>query len=190
MVEQALGAVTPPTQLVLVSPDKTPSQGLAKADPNLRSFEECLGRYETETEVESIHTFAAPTSILTADETTTTTVCTGISKANLKTDAKLKLEITSGENRKQSFSTIIDSVKPKPWHLIRKRGIIPDGLVQTQLNHFRKLTNGDKGEGELFQSTLCWTNAKAAKRKGGNLDSPKANTQRKDNNLVGKPEKL
>ena len=136
--------------------------------------------------VEIIHTSATTSSLLTADETTTTRVCTGMSNANLKTDAKLKLEITSGENRKPTFSTIIDCEEPKPWHLIRKRGIIPDGLVQTQLNHFRKLTNGDKGEEELFQSTLCSTNGKTAKRTVRNLDSPKANKQRKYINLVAK----
>ena len=98
-----------------------------------------------------------------------------------------KLEITSKKNNeRKSLSTILDSVKPKPWHLIKKCGIIPEGLVQTRLNQFRKLTNENKGEGALFQTTLCSTNGKTAKRKGGNLDSPKANKQRRDVDLVAK----
>ena len=63
------------------------------------------------------------------------------------------LEITSKKNNeRKSLSTILDSVKPKPWHLIKKCGIIPDGLVQTPLNHL-KLTNGNKGEGALYQDS-------------------------------------
>ena len=70
---KALGAVTPPTQLVFASPAKTPSLGLANANPNQSNFQECKGRSGIETEeVESIHTFETTTSILTANATTTT----------------------------------------------------------------------------------------------------------------------
>ena len=95
---KALGAVT---QLVFESPAKTPSLGLANANPNQSNFEECVGISEIETEVESIHAFETITSILTADGTTTATLCTGTSKANLKTEdnnINLELELTSERN--------------------------------------------------------------------------------------------
>ena len=98
---------------------------------------------------------------------TTTTVCTGaITNPNSKAKPKPK---TVG-SRMPSFTTLVNSLKPKPWHLIKKHGIIRDGLVQTRLNHFRKLTNGGRGEDNVIQSNLCSTNERAGKRKGGNID--------------------
>ena len=46
------------------------------------------------------------------------------------------------------------SRKPKPMYFLKKRGIIPDGLVQTRLEHFRKIqkTNFDGGMGSANQS--------------------------------------
>ena len=72
------------------------------------------------------------------------------------------------------------SRKPKPWHVAKKRGIIPDGLVQARLSHFRLLTN--QGRGQLNESKLCSdsTNGKTGKRKAGILDSPNAIRQRRN----------
>ena len=74
-----------------------------------------------------------------------------------------------------SFSTLSPSRKPKPWHIKKKRGIIPDGLVQSRLNHFRMLTNGEGGRNKQ----LCSTNESPGKRGGSDLNSPKAGKQRK-----------
>ena len=159
---------------------------MAKADINPTGIEHCLEIYESE--AESIHAFETTTSLLRADATTTTTVCTDIVKSNLKKkpNHKKRLKLTSEQKIvKPSFSAIFDSVQPKPWHLIKKRGIIPDGLVQTRLTHFSKLTNGSKGKGDVYRPELCSTNGKASKRKGGNLESPKAK-QRRDINLEPK----
>ena len=37
------------------------------------------------------------------------------------------------------------SRKPKPMHIVKKRGIVPDGLVQARLTQFRLLTNQGRG---------------------------------------------
>ena len=37
------------------------------------------------------------------------------------------------------------SRKPKPWHVVKTRGIVPDGLVQAWLTHFQQLTNQGRG---------------------------------------------
>ena len=74
-----------------------------------------------------------------------------------------------------SFSTLSPSRKPKPWHIKKKRGIIPDGLVQSRLNHFRMLTNGEGGRNKQ----LCSTNESPGKRGGSDLNSPKVGKQRK-----------
>ena len=76
-----------------------------------------------------------------------------------------------------SISGIISSRKPKPWHLIKKRGIVPDGLVQARLTQFQQLTNQGRGESLGNNSGLGLTNGKAGKRKAGGLDSPGAKKQ-------------
>ena len=94
---------------------------------------------------------------------TTTTVCTG-AVTNPKTKAKPKQ--TSVGQQAPSFITLANSLKPKPWHLVKKRGIIPDGLVQTHLNHFRKLTNGGSREEDVIQTNLCSMRGLASVRAG------------------------
>ena len=93
---------------------------------------------------------------------------------------------TTIENRKATFVTflearnsdVISSRKPKPWHLVKKRGIIPDGLVQARLTHFKQLTNQGRGESVGVNSGFVLTNGKAGKRKAERLDSPGAKQQR------------
>ena len=47
---------------------------------------------------------------------------------------------------KISFETHLSKVKPKDWRLVRKRGIIPDGLVQGKLKSFiLKFPNLERG---------------------------------------------
>jgi hypothetical protein len=93
---------------------------------------------------------------------------------------------TTIENRKATFvnflearnSDVISSRKPKPWHLVKKRGIIPDGLVQARLTHFKQLTNQGRGESVGSNSGFALTNGKTEKRKAERLDSPGAKQQR------------
>ena len=61
---------------------------------------------------------------------TTTTVGSG-AKTNPKTKPTLV------DSPQTSFSALTTSLKPKPWHVVKKRGIVPDGLVQTHFNHFK-----------------------------------------------------
>ena len=77
-----------------------------------------------------------------------------------------------------SVSDVTSSRKPKPWHLVKKRGIIPDGLVQARLTHFKQLTNQGRGESVGGNSGFALTNGKAEKRKAERLDSPGAKQQR------------
>ena len=81
---------------------------------------------------------------------------------------------------KASLPVETSSRKPKPMHIVKKRGIIPDGLVQTRLNHFRQLTNQGIGNTNESKLILGLTNGKAEKRKAGNLDYPNANRQRRN----------
>ena len=59
-------------------------------------------------------------------------------------NTELEFQITDSKPRR----------KPKPMYFPKKRGIIPDGLVQTRLNHFRTLQkmNIDGGPGSANQS--------------------------------------
>ena len=59
------------------------------------------------------------------------------------------------------LSGIISSRKPKPWHLVKKRGIVPDGQVQARLTQFQQLTNQGRGESVGINSSLGLTNGKA-----------------------------
>jgi hypothetical protein len=93
---------------------------------------------------------------------------------------------TTMQNRKATFANFLEagnsdvtsSRKPKPWHLVKKRGIIPDGLVQARLTHFKQLTNQGRGESVGGNSGFALTNGKAEKRKAERLDSPGAKQQR------------
>ena len=78
-----------------------------------------------------------------------------------------------------SISVQNSSRKPKPWHLVKKRGIIPDGLLQARLTYFQQLTNQGRGDDGESKGVLGSTNGKAEKRKSGRLDSPGANKQRR-----------
>ena len=80
---------------------------------------------------------------------------------------------------KASISVKNLSRKPKPWHVVKKRGIVPDGLVQARLTHFQQLTNQGRGEGGESKSGLGSTNGRSEKRKAGGLDSPGACKQRR-----------
>ena len=82
------------------------------------------------------------------------------------------------DSHKTSFSALTKSLMPKPWHVIKKRDIIQDGLVQTRLNQFRKLTNEGRGESSVIISDLGSTNGRTGKRKAGTIDSPSAVRQR------------
>ena len=45
-----------------------------------------------------------------------------------------------------TFKISSTSVKPKDWKLVKKRGIIPDGLVQSKLKSFiSKFPNLERG---------------------------------------------
>ena len=97
-------------------------------------------------------------------------------QAGVQVQAGLELKSDSSSSIPQvSFSSLTTRIKPKPWHVTRKRGIIPDGLVQTRLNHFRMLTNR-KGGGT---KQICSTNESPGKRGGSYLNSPKAEKQRR-----------
>ena len=99
---------------------------------------------------------------------------------NIKNPTALHCKKATFMNLQQaSISGIISSRKPKPWHLIKKRGIVPDGLVQARLTHFQQLTNQGRGESVGSSSSLGLTNGKAGKRKAGGLDSPGATKQRR-----------
>jgi hypothetical protein len=90
-----MGARTPPPQLVLTSPGKTPGQGLAKADPNPTGSEHCLEIVEGEADLLSIHALETTTPMLREDATTTTTSCTNIEKSNLNTNQERKRKLNS-----------------------------------------------------------------------------------------------
>ena len=79
-----------------------------------------------------------------------------------------------------SISGIVSSRKPKPWHLIKKHGIVPDGLVQARLTQFQQLTNQGRGESVGIISGLGLTNGKSGKRKAERLDSPGAKQKRRN----------
>ena len=53
--------------------------------------------------------------------------------------------------------------RPKPWHIIKKRRIVPDGLVQARLTHFRKLSNKGMGADTDVVLSLGSTNGKTGK---------------------------
>ena len=78
-----------------------------------------------------------------------------------------------------SMSVQNSSRIPKPWHLVKKRGIIPDGLVQARLTYFQQLTNQGRGDYGESKRVLGSTNGKAEKQKAERLDSPGANKQRR-----------
>ena len=131
---------------------------------------------------------ATPKKICTRDDEFGPTVCSTprtllYEEMNVKkcqtgvhVQAKLGLKSSSSSNISEvSFSSVTPSRKSKPWHVIKKRGIIPDGLVQTRLNHFRLLTNGEGGN----IKQICSTNESPGKRRGSYLNSPKAEKQRK-----------
>ena len=129
-------------------------------------------------------------AVTTSSAGTRTTACTTGAVTNPKTKdkptSKANPKPTTVGNQEPSFTTLTESLKPKHWHLVKKRGIIPDGLVQTRLNHCRKLTNGSRGERDIIQTNFCSTNERAGKRKGGNLDSPSAVRHRRDKELEPK----
>ena len=97
-------------------------------------------------------------------------------QAGVQVQAELELESNSSSSIPQvSFSSLTTSTKPKPWHVTKKRGIIPDGLVQTRLTHFRMLTHRKGGGTKQIGST----NESPGKRGGSDLNSPKAEKQRR-----------
>jgi hypothetical protein len=95
---------------------------------------------------------------------------------------------TTVQSRKATFVNLVQASisgnisgrKPKPWHLVKKRGIVPDGLVQARLTQFQQLTNQGRGESVGISSGLGLTNGKAGKRKAERLDSPGAKQQRRN----------
>jgi hypothetical protein len=92
--------------------------------------ENSLEIVEGEADLLSIHALETTTPMLREDATTLTTLCTNIEKYNLKTNQEKGIKLTSVPT---SFSAVFESTKRNPWHLIKKRGSIPDGLVQTRL---------------------------------------------------------
>ena len=72
------------------------------------------------------------------------------------------------------------SRKPKPMHIVKKREIVPDGLVQAWLTQFRMLTNQGRGVERESKVEVVSANGRTGKRKAGLLDSPKAIRQRRN----------
>ena len=66
------------------------------------------------------------------------------------------------------------SRKPKPMHIVKKRGIVPDGLVQARLTQFRMMTNQGRGNERESKVEIVSTNGRTEKRKAELLDSPTA----------------
>ena len=55
-------------------------------------------------------------------------------------------QVCDGEPVKISFTSTLTKVKPKDWKIVKKRGIIPDGLVQAKLKSFIiKFPNLERG---------------------------------------------
>jgi hypothetical protein len=55
-------------------------------------------------------------------------------------------QVCDGEPVKISFTSTLTKVKPKDWKIVKKRGIIPDGLVQAKLkSFFIKFPNLERG---------------------------------------------
>ena len=71
------------------------------------------------------------------------------------------------------------SRKPKPMHIVKKRGIVPDGLVQARLTQFRMMTNQGRGNERESKVEIVSTNGRTGKRKAELLDSPTAIRQRR-----------
>ena len=71
-----------------------------------------------------------------------------------------------------------NSRKPKPMHIVKKRGIVPDGLVQARLTQFRMMTNQGRGNERESKVEIVSTNGRTGKRKAELLDSPTAIRQR------------
>jgi hypothetical protein len=109
-------AATPPTQFMLTSPDNTPSLTLASSNSNQRNFEE--HRYINESKHSDVTTSTAGT---------TTTISTTMAVTNPNTKAKPTSKTnpkpTSVGIQEPNFTTLTESLKPKPWHC----GIIPYG---------------------------------------------------------------
>ena len=81
----------------------------------------------------------------------------------------------------QTMSPLLKSKnfrKPKPMHIVKKRGIVPDGLVQAQLTQFRILTNQGRVVERESKVEIVSANGRTGKQKAGLLDSPKAIRQR------------
>ena len=56
------------------------------------------------------------------------------------------------------FKTIPGRVKPRDWKLVKKRGVVPDGLVQSKLNSFiKKFPNLEWGRGEKRNLTRSYS---------------------------------
>ena len=110
------GAGTHPTLPVLLSPEPVSSQGLAishVASPPIQTGV-TGSRSRLHTERVIINNIQNP------------------SNNNIISD-----EATFANLPKASISVQNLSRKPKPWHLVKKHGIIPDGLVQAWLTHFQ-----------------------------------------------------
>ena len=66
------------------------------------------------------------------------------------------------------FKTIPGRVKPRDWKLVKKQGVVSDGLVQSKLNSFiKKFPNLEWGRGEKRNltrsySSLGWEGGKNA----------------------------
>jgi hypothetical protein len=71
-----------------------------------------------------------------------------------------------------------NSRKPKPMHIVKIRGIVPDGLVQARLTQFRMMTNQGRGNERKSKVEIVTTNGRTGKRKAELLDSPTAFRQR------------
>ena len=87
-----------------------------------------------------------------------------------------------GANVGQTMSPLLKanlSRKLKPMHIFKKRGIVPDGLVQARLTQFRLLTNQGRGDERESKVDSISTNGRTGKKLAELMDSPTAFKQRK-----------
>ena len=83
-------------------------------------------------------------------KSSTPTLAVPIYKHTVEFSYIRKKDISFGKAPKVNLELAISllttsSRKPKPMHFVKKRGIIPDRLVQARLTQFRLLTNQGRG---------------------------------------------